>query len=120
MKKTVVTLLLLSSVGAAYAENLGMLTAESHQRSPLSIAVNGQNGTTFRLLYTASNGWHIVDNFGPRLASANSHWELAGPIQALPGEMLPGVFVDGPSGYVFAYVLDKGGRFLGSVADTKR
>ena len=42
-----------------------------------------------------------------------------GAIQALPDETLQNVIVDGPTGYVFAYVLDEGWRFLGTVADAK-
>jgi hypothetical protein len=82
--------------------------------------VNGQNGTTFRLVHTANNGWGFADHYGPRLASANSQQEVAGAIQALPDGTLQNVIVDGPTGYVFAYVVDEGWRFLGNVAETKR
>ncbi len=81
----------------------------------------GQNGTTFRLIHTANNGWGFTDQSGPRLASANSQLVPVGAIQALREETLQNdVIVDGPTGYVFAYVLDEGWRFLGTVADTKR
>jgi hypothetical protein len=120
MKKTAVTLLFLTSIGIGYAAHSVMPTAESHARSPLSIAVNGQNGTTFRLVHTANNGWGFADRSGAKLASASPQQELAGAIQALPAEPLQNVIVDGPTGYVFAYVLDEGWRFLGNVADTKR
>jgi hypothetical protein len=120
MKKTAVTLLFLTSLGVGYAANSVMSTAKSHEPSPLSIAVNGQNGTTFRLVHTAKSGWDIADHYGPRLASANSQQEPVGSVQALPDETLQNVIVDGPTGYVFAYVVDEGWRFLGTVADTKR
>ena len=120
MKKTAVTLLFLTSIGVGYAANSVMSTVKSHEPSPLSITVNGQNGTTFRLIHTANNGWGFTDQSGPRLASANSQLVPVGAIQALPDETLQNVIVDGPTGYVFAYVLDEGWRFLGTVADTKR
>ena len=56
MKKTVVTLFFLTSIGVGYAAHSIMPAAESHVRSPLNIAVNGQNGTTFRLVHSANNG----------------------------------------------------------------
>jgi hypothetical protein len=120
MKKTAVTLLLLTSIGSGYAAHSVISTVTSHEPSPLSIAVNGPDGTTFRLVHTANNGWGFADRSGAKLASANPQQELAGAIQALPDETLQNVIVDGPTGYVFAYVLDEGWRFLGNVADTKR
>jgi hypothetical protein len=120
MKKTAVTLLLLTSIGGGYAAHSIMSNVTSHEPSPLSIAVNGQNGTTFRLIHIANNGWGFADRSGPKLASANPQQLPAGAIQALPDGTLQNVIVDGPTGYVFAYVLDEGWRFLGNVAETKR
>ena len=120
MKKTAVTLVFLTSLGVGYAANSLMSTAKSHEPSPLTIAVNGQNGTTFRLVHTANNGWGFTDQSGPRLASANPQQGVPGAIQALPDGTLQNVIVDGPTGYVFAYVLDEGWRFLGTVAAAKR
>lgn len=120
MKKTAVTLLLFTSIGGGYAANSIMSNVTSHEPAPLSIAVNGQNGTTFRLVHTANNGWGFADRSGPKLASSNPQQEVAGAAQALPDGTLQNVIVDGPTGYVFAYVLDEGWRFLGNVAETKR
>jgi hypothetical protein len=120
MKKTAATLLLLTSIGSGYAAHSVISTVTSHELAPLSIAVNGQNGTTFRLVHTANNGWGFADRSGPKLASANPQQEVAGAIQALPDGTLQNVIVDGPTGYVFAYVVDEGWRFLGNVAETKR
>lgn len=120
MKRTIIAALLLASFGSAHAGNTGIGAPQSLPRSPLSIAVNAHNGSTFRLVYTPGNGWRFADPMGPKLASASSAQEPTGPIQALPDEIPQSVFVDGPSGYVFAYVVDEGWKFLGSVADAKR
>ena len=120
MKETVIAALLLASFGSAHAGNSGTGAPQSLPRSPLSIAVSTQNGSTFRLVYTPGNGWRFADPMGPRLASVGPPQEPTGPIQALTDEIPQSVFVDGPSGYVFAYVLDEGWKFLGSVADAKR
>jgi hypothetical protein len=82
MKKTAVTLLLLTSIGSGYAAHSVISTVTSHEPSPLSIAVNGQIGTTFRLVDAANNGWGFADRSGPKLPSANPQQEVAGAIQA--------------------------------------
>lgn len=120
MKPTIIAALLLASIGIAHAGNSGIGAPQSPPRPPLSIAVNAQNGSTFRLVYTPGNGWRFADPMGPRLASVGSPREPTGPIQVPPDEIPQSVFVDGPSGYVFAYVVDEGWKFLGSVADAKR
>jgi len=118
MKKTLITVALLASLGVAYAANSG-LTAKDRERSP-EIAVNAPDGTSFRLVYAADKGWRFADRYGPKLASTSPAQGLTGAVQALPVEIPQTVFVDGPTGFVFAYVGDAGWRFLGSVADTKR
>lgn len=119
MKKTVIAALLLASFGFAHAGNSGIGAPQSLPRSPLSIDVSAQNGSTFRLIYTPGNGWRFADPMGPKLASVDSPQQPTGPIHAPPDEIPQSVFVDGPSGYVFAYVVDEGWKFLGSVADAK-
>jgi len=120
MKRTAITLLLLTSFGIAHAASPDMSAPDSRERPTLSIAVDGQNGASFRLVYTAGSGWRFADHSGPILASANSKQGHTGPIPALPTDAPGSVFVDGPTGYVFVYVIDEGWRFVGNVTDPKR
>lgn len=120
MKKTLISALLISSFGIAQAATPQMAGAGTQEPPQLSIAIDGQKGTSFRLVYTAGKGWNFADHTGPRLASAGSGEGATGPIQALPAETPQSVYVDGPTGYVFVYLLDDGWRFVGSVADPKR
>lgn len=120
MKTTLVTALLLSSFGVAQATTPQMTGAGMQEPPQLSIAIDGQKGTYVRLVYTAGKGWNFADHTGPRLASAGPGEGTTGPIQALLAETPQSVYVDGPTGYVFVYLLDDGWRFVGSVADPKR
>lgn len=120
MKSTAITLLLLASFTIAHAAAPDAFAADSRDRPTLSINVEGQNGSSLRLLYTTGNGWKFADHSGPRLASALPQEGPTGPIPALPAETPQSVFVDGPSGYVFVYLMDEGWRFLGNVAEAKR
>lgn len=120
MNRTVITALLVASFGIAHAAGPVLSAVDYPERSPLNIVVNGQNGTTFRLVYSSGSGWSFAAQPGLKVAVAESRKGAAGPIQALPTDTPQSVFVDGPSGYVFVYVIDEGWRFVGNVADTKR
>lgn len=114
MRKTVITMLLLASFGVAHAvEPIAAGT-------PLSIAVDGPKGASFRLVYNAGNGWKFADYSATRLVSVAQQEGPTGLIEALPTDTPQSVYVDGPTGYVFVYVIDQGWRFVGSVADGKR
>ncbi|HSD60319.1 MAG TPA: hypothetical protein VLC55_05635 [Burkholderiales bacterium] len=120
MKTTVITALLLTSFGVAHAASPEMSAADKQEPSPLSIAIDGQKGASFRLVYMAGHGWKFADHSGPKLASANPQEGTTGPLQALPTETPQSVVIDGPTGYVFVYLIDEGWRFVGNVADTRR
>jgi hypothetical protein len=120
MRKTVVTLLLLTAFGAAHAADPIAPGAEARERAPLSIAIDGPKGTSFRLVYNGGNGWQFANYSATKLVSVAQQAGPTGLIEALPTDTLQSVFVDGPTGYVFVYVIDEGWRFVGSVADGKR
>jgi hypothetical protein len=120
VRRIVITLLLLASFGFAHAADPNTSVADAHEHAPLSIAIDGPKGSSFRLIYTAGNGWKFADPAGPKLVSVSQQEGPTGPIEAIPTGAPQSVFVDGPSGYVFVYVLDEGWRFVGSVADRKR
>jgi hypothetical protein len=120
MRRTVITVLLLAAFGVAHAADPNTSATDAREHTPLSIAIDGPKGMSFRLIYTVSNGWEFADPAGPKLVRAGQQEGLTGSIAALPTGAPQSVFVDGPSGYVFVYVLDEGWRFVGSVADRKR
>ena len=128
MRKTAVTMLLLAAFGVAHAADPAADRAadpiaagtEARERAPLSIAVDGPKGASFRLIHNAGDGWQFADYAATRLVSASQQAGPTGLIEPLPTETLESVFVDGPTGYVFVYVIDEGWRFVGSVADRKR
>ena len=120
MRKTVVTMLLLTGFGVAHAGDPIAAGAEAGDRAPLSIAVDGPKGASFRLVYKGGNGWQFADHSATKLVSAAQQEGPTGLIETLPTDTLQSVFVDGPTGYVFVYVIDEGWRFVGSVTDAKR
>lgn len=120
MTRTVIAVLVLTAFGVAHAADPNTSVAEARERAPLSIAVDGPKGGSFRLVYSAGNGWKFADHSATKLASVRQQTAPTGPIEALPADTPQSVFVDGPTGYVFVYVVDEGWRFVGSVADGKR
>ena len=120
MRKTVVTMLLLAAFGVAHAADPVSAGTEARELVPLSIAIDGPKGASFRLVYNAGHGWQFTDYSAAKLVSAAQQAGPTGLIEPLPTETLQSVFVDGPTGYVFVYVIDEGWRFVGSVADGKR
>ena len=119
MRKTVVAMLLLTAFGVAHAAD-PMAAAEARERAPLSIAIDGPKGASFRLVYNPGSGWQFADHSATKLVSVAQQDGPTGPIERLTTDTLQSVFVDGPTGYVFVYVIDEGWRFVGSVADGKR
>ena len=72
------------------------------------------------LVYNAGEGWKFADHSAAKLVSVAHQEGPTGLIEPLPTDTLQSVYVDGPTGYVFVYVMDEGWRFVGSVADAKR
>ena len=120
MRGAIVTMLLLTAFGVAHAADPNTAVAEARERAPLSIAIDGAKGASFRLVYTAGNGWKFADHAAAKLASVGQQDGATGLIDTLPTDTLQSVFIDGPTGYVFVYVIDEGWRFVGSVANGKR
>ena len=120
MRKTVVTMLLLTAFGVAHATDPIAAGAQARERAPLSIAIDGPKGASFRLVYSAGNGWQFADHSATQLVSVAQRQGPTGMIEPLPTDTLQSVYVDGPTGYVCVYVIDEGWRFVGSVAEAKR
>ena len=91
------------------------------QKSAPTIFVSGPSGDRFTLVRSADEGWRLQAGWN----AEGTGWSTA----ALAAAGAPAVaaqqtlerpltvFVDGPTGFTFMYVLDEGWKFLGRVAD---
>lgn len=87
----------------------------------LSIPVQGSGGTALRLDFRPGNGWRFLDAQGN---GANTRKvgigipEALEPDHALPVEHPLSVTVDGPTGFVFAWMHETASwKFVGRVGD---
>jgi hypothetical protein len=120
MTKTASAMLSLAFAGLAHAATPDTPASSDRECAPFNIAVVGPKGTSFRLVYLPGKGWAFADRYIPLLASADPKAGTADALQVDQTETPQSVFVDGPSGYVFVYVIDEGWRFVGAVANAKR
>lgn len=91
------------------------------QNAALIIFLIGPGGDRFTLVRSADDGWRLQAGWNPE----GTGWSKAVPAavgaspvaaqQALERPLT--VFVDGPTGSTFMYVLDEGWKFVGRVAD---
>lgn len=101
---------------------------ETQNAAPTTILLSGPSEDRFTLVHSADAGWRLQAGW-----NAEEHSKSAGltkavlaPVGALPvGEQQAlerplTVFVDGPTGFTFMYVLDEGWKFVGRVADRVR
>jgi hypothetical protein len=88
---------------------------------PLTLYVQSPAGKAFRLVFSPSDGWRAPDGWGSA-ERATSAVRYAGPLTA-DGPADPAaanpltVFVDGPTGYVFAWIPEVGWKFVGHLGD---
>ena len=101
--------------------------AQTQNAAP-TILLSGPSGDRFTLVHSAEAGWRLQAgwNAEERSKSAGLTKAVLAPVGALPlGEQQAlerplTVFVDGPTGFTFMYVLDEGWKFVGRVADRAR
>ena len=91
------------------------------QEPTQTIFLEDAQGQSFRLAYFSECGWKYISNrddseptlgrlsFSP-VAESHADTPTADPLA---------VFVDGPTGYTFAYVQDTGWKFIGQVTNDK-
>lgn len=98
------------------------------QNAAPTILLSGPSGDRFTLVHSADAGWRLQAgwNAEERSKSAGLTKAVLAHVGALPvGEQQAlerplTVFVDGPTGFTFMYVLDEGWKFVGRVADRAR
>lgn len=91
------------------------------QSAAQTIFLSGPGGDRFTLVRSADDGWRLQAGWN----SGETRWSKevlaavgASPVAAQQTLARPlTVFVDGPTGFTFMYVLDEGWKFVGRVAD---
>jgi len=94
------------------------------QNSVPTIMLSGPKGDRLTLVHSPDAGWQLQAGWqddSPQLTTAVYSDVLSSEADDRPVIERPlTVFVDGPTGYTFIYVLDEGWRFVGQVANGKR
>ena len=90
--------------------------------APLTLYVEGPTGANFRLIYRAGQGWRFADRIAAdgRLSLALDRGLLPGMAEAIATEEPQTVFIDGPTGNIFVWFLDRGWQFVGHIAEAGR
>jgi hypothetical protein len=88
--------------------------------SPLTLFVEAPTGGTLQLVYRPNEGWKVADAAAPKPKLAEAH--LTPTAAAPPDEDSAvnqplSVFIDGPTGYTYVWIRDKGWKFVGRITD---
>ena len=88
----------------------------------LTVHVEGPTGANFRLIYQAGQGWRFADPIADNgCVSLAWNGSLApGIAEAIANEEPQTVFIDGPTGNIFVWFLDRGWQFVGRIAKVGR
>lgn len=109
MKHSVISSVLAAAVlmGGATAALGQTVAAQPSRNAHLTVFLDEPAGKQSTLVYTAGSGWHM-----------HAGWDVAAPAQApVPADRRPlTVFIDGPTGHAFVYVVDAGWKFVGRIA----
>lgn len=90
--------------------------------SPHTLFLKDPQGNEFQLVHCRGSGWKYVAADKPSLRKIG--FSPVAKAQAgttsLPAEEPMAVFVDGPTGYAFAWTSEQGWKFVGNVTDESR
>ena len=117
---------------AAAALGILFLTASQFghaqaNREPLNILLSGPGEEPSTLVYSLEGGWRL--HAGWETADTGSELSMKPVMGAEPGlppqerpviEHPLTVFVDGPTGFTYIYLFDKGWKFVGRIAQERR
>ena len=96
--------------------------------SPQTVFLEDADGNAFQLVHCRGSGWKYVaggksDDGEGNLAIRKIEFSPISAAQAgtpaLPTDDPMAVFIDGPTGYTFAWTNDGGWKFVGHIADEK-
>jgi hypothetical protein len=113
------------SAGAALGQTI---TPPAAQSSAPTIMLSGPTGDRLTLVHSADAGWQLQAGWASeqRDDSPRSVKAVYSDVRSSQADNQPvlehplTVFVDGPTGYTFIYLLDEGWKFVGQVADSHR
>ena len=109
----------LAAGASALLGQAALAPAETQNGAP-TIFLSGPGGDRFTLVRSADDGWRLQPGWnteGTGWSKAALAASGAPPVAAQQTLERPlTVFVDGPTGFTFMYLLDEGWRFVGRVA----
>lgn len=100
-------------------------TSAQTKGAPVNILLSGPGGEPSTLVYTPEGGWRMHEGWGTadaptepamKAAMAKEPASTDGPMADRPLT----VFVDGPTGFTYVYLFDKGWKFVGRIAQERR
>jgi hypothetical protein len=115
------------SAGASSA--LGQTIASPAVQNPVpTIMLSGPTGDRLTLVHSPDAGWQLQAGWAPggQDDSPRSTKTVYSDVRSSEIDNQPvlerplTVFVDGPTGYTFIYLLDEGWKFVGQVANSNR
>jgi len=99
------------------------------RQSPLTLYAEDPSGNEFRLILVQGTGWKYATGWGPadregeslfrKMAFGSRTPAPAASVAITENEPLT-VFIDGPSGFMYAWHRDDGWTFVGKIADRRR
>ena len=115
------------TTGAFAVFGQASVTPPQTESAAPTILLSGPTGARFTLVHSADTGWQLCrgwnteDGNSPRpTKTVVSTARAPGGVEQSALERPLTVFVDGPTGFTFMYVLDEGWKFVGRVADPSR
>jgi hypothetical protein len=114
-----------AGISAPVTDSPQPLQSESTQArdAPLTMVVESPTGRLFKLVYRPQEGWKLAALNAAKIDAAAAHPDPDGaaPIDVVSDAKEPlTVFIDGPTGYTFVWMRDKGWKFIGRVTSPTR
>jgi hypothetical protein len=116
------------SAGASPALGQAIASPPAAQSSAPTIMLSTPKGDRLTLVHSPDAGWQLQGGWpsGQQDDSARPTKAMYSDVRSSEADTRPvlerplTVFVDGPTGYTFIYLLEEGWRFVGQVADGNR
>jgi hypothetical protein len=112
-----------TAIAARTSASFGQATlapAEARNAAP-TLFLSGPGGDRFTLVRSADDGWQLQAGWNAAGTASGKAVLAAVEETPLPGQQTLerplSMFVDGPTGFTFIYVLDEGWKFVGRVVD---
>jgi hypothetical protein len=87
---------------------------------PLTLTVLAPSGVRYRLAYAGGPGWQFVGRVPDHLLLASNGDVALSPPQTSSGNQPQSILIDGPTGYTFVWIPERGWQFVGRLAEPSR